>query len=92
MVRLYDTATGRHLATLWSGQTPSTTANPELGWLVQTPEGFTLASEGVFAQSAWLTGTKPVKSAAAILSGVRQVDRIRAALAGDKVAEPVFRK
>ena len=76
---LWDVPTGRHLATFYlfvSADSPQ----PELDWLVVTPEGYYTSSPGATARIRWRVGNRlfPESRFAATY---RQPDRVRQALA-----------
>lgn len=85
-VKLWDAADARLLVSLWSG----TGATPEGDWLAVAPEGYVSASDGVAARGGWKAGGKPVADTK-LLVPLRDPARVAKALAGQKLAEPVWK-
>ena len=82
MVRLFDTAAGRSLATLMA------VADEE--WLALTPEGFAVAGEGWTKQGRWRSGSTSDLKAEWVWKAVGQPAVVAKALAGEKPGEPAF--
>src|SRR5262245_2681132 len=80
-VRLFETATGRHLGTL-VGRTESE-------WLAVTPEGFAVAGDALASAARWRVGTADV-NAAWVWKAVGQPAAVARAFAGEKPGDPAF--
>ena len=86
LVRLWETETGRALATLITPPSPDP-AKPQ--WIAATPEGYYNASDDLAAIARWRTGGQPV--AGGILTSVlHQADPVRKALSGGSVEQVKF--
>jgi WD40 repeat protein len=81
LVRLFDTAAGRPLATLVG------LADDE--WFAGLPEGPAVAADGLARSAKWRSG-KAAVNGDWVWKAVRQPETVAKALAGDKVGEPAF--
>ncbi|MFO0797043.1 MAG: c-type cytochrome domain-containing protein [Gemmataceae bacterium] len=82
LVRLWDAAEGRLLATLWSGAD---------GWVAFTPEGHVSAADGLAARASWRAGGRALTEARWLAPLAAPADVARAAR-GEKVDGPAFPK
>jgi WD40 repeat protein len=83
LVKVWDAADARLLATLWSGTGDE--------WLAVAPEGYVAGSDPLLAKAAWKVGGKPVADAQ-LLAPLRDQAQVAKALQGQKVAEPALGK
>jgi len=84
--RIWETAGGRQLLTLWSGPGES----PHGSWLAQASEGYVAASPDLVAQAKWQTQGKPLtrpESAAALVNPTMIARLIR----GETVPPPAVK-
>ncbi|MBI2808329.1 MAG: hypothetical protein HYX68_25355 [Planctomycetes bacterium] len=85
LVRLWDEASGRHLATLLAiaaeGDQPD--------WLALTPQGYTVGSDKMTTLGRWRVGAREAQ-AAALWSTVRQPPIVARAFAGDAIPPVKF--
>ena len=86
IVKIWDAAEGRHLATLWSGPGSGESGD----WLAVAPEGYISASEGLMAKVAWTASGKRVADTKAI-SSLADPKQVAKAIAGAKVPDPVWK-
>src|SRR5262249_34509144 len=87
LVRVWDEATGRHLAVLLALPTDADRTD----WLAQTPEGYTSGSPQLVAQANWLLAGQPV-AAERVWKSLQQPEQIARALRGEAVTAATFGK
>ncbi len=87
MVRIWDTATGRLLATLLA----LPPQGDRLDYLVLTPEGAATTSPELLAQGQWFMGNSSVP-APAVWKNLLAPDLVRKALKGETITTPTFTK
>lgn len=85
-VRVYETKTGRHLATLLD-----LAGNGADDWLAQTPEGYTHASQPLRDAAQWTMTNRPIP-AAPVWKSLTQPDLLPRALQGQTLPLPAFTK
>jgi hypothetical protein len=91
MVRLFESATGRHLLTLWSGGAAEPKAISELpAWLALTPEGFLAGDPISVKNSGFQTSGKPLPAGKLNPITLQNLDWIGKAARGEKLPEPTF--
>jgi DNA-binding beta-propeller fold protein YncE len=84
-VRIYDTATARHLVSLV--HVPSDGGKTD--WLVQCPDAYFTASDGLRSRVRWRS-TGPLPANSVMASTLNKPDQLAHAWRGDKLIEPVI--
>ena len=86
IVKLWDVADARLLATFWSGS-----GSGEQGDWFAFAEGFFSASEGAIAKATWHSAGKPLADAK-LIAPLNDPAKVAKACQGEKLPEPVFPK
>ncbi|MFO0863913.1 MAG: c-type cytochrome domain-containing protein [Gemmataceae bacterium] len=85
IARLWDEATGRHLASLYAR------GGASMDWLAVTPEGYASGSPGFVKESRWLMGAAALPNDAA-WGSLGKADFVARAFRGEAVPPPTFGK
>ena len=86
LVRLWDTATGRHLLTLLA-----VPRGDKVEWLAVTPEGYAAVSPELAAVGAWRMGTQPLP-AEGVWKALSNPSAVARAARGEATPAPAFGK